>query len=120
MIAFPTITAETITAHKLKNLESYLSDPMKDKISQIAALQSESICVIGNTQDLDTLCKSSALLNKNVTRILTTNQDDKLWGIPVESVTPDTHIEEQVVLVLDGNLQHQLEEQGKLRAKVMI
>ncbi|MBQ4836997.1 GSCFA domain-containing protein [Pseudoalteromonas luteoviolacea] len=120
MIAFPSITAETIAAHKLKNLESYLSDPMKDKITQIAALQSESICVIGNTQDLDTLCKSSALLNKNVTRILTTNQDDKLWGIPVVSVTTDIHIEEQVVLVLDDNLQRQLEEQGKLRAKVII
>ena len=97
-----------------------LIEPIKDKALRINALQSESICVLGNTAELDILCKMSELLSKNITRILTKDQNETFWGLPAIAIDNETTIEEDVVLVLDESLLRRLEQQGRLRAKVII
>ncbi|TMO44838.1 hypothetical protein CWC25_07845 [Pseudoalteromonas sp. S4389] len=120
MAAFPTYTKETVNHLKLANLEPFLIEPIKDKALRINALQSESICVLGNTAELDILCKMSELLSKNITRILTKDQNETFWGLPAIAIDNETTIEEDVVLVLDESLLRRLEQQGRLRAKVII
>lgn len=102
---FPAIVKKVIATHQLTGLESFINDTTESRISAISRLGDEAICVIGYSSDLDSLCRNSHLLTKNIRRIIAPAlQSDSLFGIPVHRELTELQLGESTLLVLEQDL----------------
>lgn len=119
--AFPEQTRHQVNTLQLLNLNPYLLDKEQDKLDKINALTDQEICIVGTSPLLDRLCKSSYLLSKKVTKIISRNNPAQhLYGIPITSHIDTVLCEEPYFLIIEDDVHSELQALGKLNGKNII